>query len=132
MSKTVFLLLLFSVDSLIRLFLFHQNFKMKQINVQELKKMIDNQVDFQLIDCREQNEYNQCNIHGTLIPMNEIPARFEEISKDKPVVVQCRSGMRSASVIQFLEQNYGYTNLANLEGGILDWIRQIDPSLSAY
>jgi rhodanese-related sulfurtransferase len=132
MSKTVFLLLLFSVDSLIRLFLFHQNFKMKQINVQELKKMIDNQVDFQLIDCREQNEYNQCNIQGTLIPMSEIPARFEEISKDKPVVVQCRSGMRSASVIQFLEQNYGYTNLANLEGGIFDWIRQIDPSLSAY
>jgi rhodanese-related sulfurtransferase len=105
---------------------------MKQINVQELKKMIDDQIDFQLIDCREQNEFDHCNIDGTLIPMNEVPARFEEISKEKPVVVHCKSGMRSAHVIQFLEQNYGYANLANLEGGILDWIRQIDPSLSAY
>lgn len=94
--------------------------------------MIDDQIDFQLIDCREQNEFDHCNIDGILIPMNEVPARFEEISKEKPVVVHCKSGIRSAHVIQFLEQNYGYTNLANLEGGILDWIRQIDSSLPAY
>ena len=105
---------------------------MKQINVQELKTMIDNSIDFQLIDCREQNEFDHCNLQGLLIPMNEIPARFAEITKDKPVVVHCKSGMRSAHVIQFLEQNYGYTNLSNLEGGILDWIRQIDSSLAAY
>ena len=102
---------------------------MKTINVTELKEMFDNNEDFQLIDVREEAEYENANINGTLIPLGEIPSRYEEISKDKKVIMQCRSGVRSANALNFLEQNYGYTNLYNLEGGIIAWAREIDDSL---
>mgnify|MGYP006385173465 CR=1 FL=1 len=105
---------------------------MKSITVQELKTLIDNNTDFQLIDVREPHENDICTLNGELIPMNDVPARFEEIAKDKQVVVHCRSGMRSGNVIQFLEQNHGYDNLYNLQGGILAWADQIDPSMSKY
>jgi rhodanese-related sulfurtransferase len=102
---------------------------MKTINVTELKSMFDNNEDFQLIDVREEAEYENANINGTLIPLGEIPSRHDEISKDKKVIMQCRSGVRSANALNFLEQNYGYTNLYNLEGGIIAWAREIDDSL---
>jgi rhodanese-related sulfurtransferase len=95
---------------------------MKTITVQELKELMDQNADFQLIDVREPYEYDEANIGGHLIPLGEIPVRFEEISKDKQVIMQCRSGARSANAAQFLEQNFGYTNLYNLEGGILAWL----------
>jgi adenylyltransferase/sulfurtransferase len=95
---------------------------MKTITVQEIKELMDQNADFQLIDVREPYEYDEANIGGHLIPLGEIPVRFEEISKDKQVIMQCRSGARSANAAQFLEQNFGYTNLYNLEGGILAWL----------
>jgi rhodanese-related sulfurtransferase len=103
---------------------------MNSITVSQLKNMIDNNEDFQLIDVREQHEYDNANINGILIPMGEIASRYDEISKDKKVIVQCRSGARSANVIGFLEQNFNYTNLYNLEGGIIAWANEIDDSLS--
>jgi len=93
---------------------------MKTINVTELKKMISDKEDFSLIDVIEENEFEADNIDGTLIPLGEIPSRMNEIPKDKKVIVHCRSGVRSANAIHFLEQN-GYENLHNLEGGILAW-----------
>ena len=102
---------------------------MNSITVSELKAMIDNNEDFQLIDVREQHEFDNANLNGTLIPLGEVPARFEEISKDKKVIVHCRSGARSGNAIMFLEQNHGYTNLSNLEGGIMAWASQIDSTM---
>lgn len=103
---------------------------MKSINVQELKSMIDNNVEHVLIDVREQNEYAVSNINGLLIPTSEFAGRFSEVPKDGKVIVQCRSGARSANVIAWLEQNHGYENLYNLEGGIMAWAREIDPELT--
>ena len=54
------------------------------------------------------------------------------ISKDKKVIVHCRSGARSANAIGFLEQQHGYTNLYNLSGGILAWAAEIDPTMDSY
>ncbi len=105
---------------------------MKEINVQELKQMQDKGIDFQLIDVREPHEYEICNLGGELIPMGEVPERFNEISKDKKVIVQCRSGARSGNIVSFLEQNHGYDNLYNLAGGILAWADQIDSSMTKY
>ena len=56
---------------------------MKSITVTELKEMFDNKEDFQLIDVREEAEYENANINGLLIPLGEIPSRYEEIAKDK-------------------------------------------------
>jgi rhodanese-related sulfurtransferase len=105
---------------------------MKTVNVQELKQLIDEKQDFQLIDVREPFENELCTLNGILIPMAEIVARAEEISKDKKVIVHCRSGMRSATVISYLEQNHGYSNLFNLTGGILAWSAEIDPTMPSY
>ncbi|MGN6638459.1 MAG: rhodanese-like domain-containing protein [Mucilaginibacter sp.] len=105
---------------------------MKEITVQELKKMMDDHEDFQLIDVREDFEYEMSNLGGTLIPLGGILIEAEKIAKDKPVVVQCRSGKRSAAAIMQLEQQFGMTNLYNLQGGILAWAQEIDPEMQVY
>lgn len=103
----------------------------KEITVQELKTMRDENKDFQLIDVREQFEFDAANLNGELIPLGNIMLETEKIATDKPVVIHCRSGARSAAAIMQLEQTHGFTNLYNLKGGILAWIAQIDPSLGA-
>ncbi|MHB8207067.1 rhodanese-like domain-containing protein [Mucilaginibacter sp.] len=104
---------------------------MKEISVQELKEMQDSNQDFQLIDVREDFEYEVSNLGGVLIPLGGVLIEVDKIAKDKPVVVMCRSGRRSAAAIMQLEQ-LGYTNLANLQGGILAWAAEIDPEISVY
>lgn len=98
---------------------------MKEITVQQLKQMQDNQEDFQLIDVREAHEYDEANIGAILIPLGEVPSHMDEISRDKKVVVHCRSGKRSANAIQFLEKQ-GFDNLYNLKGGILAYQQEIE------
>ena len=105
---------------------------MNSKTVTELKQMLDNKEDFQLIDVREEHEFEICNLKGELIPMGEIPDNVEKISRDKPVIIHCRSGARSGNVIQYLESNFGYTNLYNLQGGILAWADEIDNSMPKY
>jgi len=104
---------------------------MKEISVQELKEKIDNGEDFQLIDVREEFEYETSNLGGLLIPLAGILIETEKIAKDKPVIVQCRSGKRSAVAIMQLE-SLGFTNLYNLQGGILAWAEEIDPTMNVY
>lgn len=98
---------------------------MKEVTVSELKQLKDQNADFVLIDVREEYEFDEVNLNGKLIPMAEAMSRHAEIPKDKQVIVHCRSGKRSASVIAALEQNLGYTNLYNLRGGILAYIDEI-------
>lgn len=105
---------------------------MKEVTVQDLKKMKDESADFQLIDVREQHEFDICDLDGELIPMGEVPDRVSEISKEKQVIIHCRSGARSGNIVSYLEQNHGYTNLYNLAGGILAWADQIDTSMTKY
>lgn len=105
---------------------------MKEITVKELKQLMDDQADFQLIDVREPYEVEIADLGGELIPMGTIPSNVEKISRNKQVVVHCRSGKRSGDVIEWLEANHGYDNLYNLAGGVLAWSREIDPSLPTY
>lgn len=105
---------------------------MKEITVQELKKMRDGQENFQLIDVREPHEAEIAEIGGELIPMGNIMTEVERIAKDKTVIIHCRSGARSASVIQALESQHGFNNLYNLKGGILAWAKEIDSSIATY
>tara|TARA_B100000683_G_C12506948_1_gene559393 strand:+ start:5731 stop:6048 length:318 start_codon:yes stop_codon:yes gene_type:complete len=104
----------------------------KEVSVDELKEMLDNGEDFQLVDVREPNEFEICSLGGDEIPMSQIMTRYTEISKEKKVVVHCKSGRRSANVIQALEQHFGYQNLYNLDGGILEWAQEIDPEMDQY
>ena len=86
---------------------------------------MDSKADFQLIDVREEHEFDEMNLGGELIPMGEIMDKVEEIAKDKQVVIHCRSGKRSATVINALENKYDLKNLYNLKGGILAYIEEI-------
>lgn len=104
---------------------------MKEITVEELKQKIDAKEDFQLIDVRETFEYETSNLDGANIPLANVLLEKDKISKDKPVIIQCRSGKRSAQAIKLLE-NEGYTNLSNLQGGILAWKDEIDPDMIVY
>ena len=97
---------------------------MKEISATELKELIKNKADIQVIDVREEHEYEEANINAKLIPMGEVMDRLNEISRDKQVIVHCRSGKRSATVIQALESQHGFTNLYNLSGGILAYLGQ--------
>lgn len=104
---------------------------MKEISVQELKQMMDENADFQLIDVRGDDERQFCNIGGDHIPMDKISQNIDKVKKDKKVIVQCRSGARSARVAQFL-MGQGFDNIYNLKGGILAWADEIDPSVPKY
>lgn len=106
--------------------------QMKEITVQELKQLRDEGKDFQLVDVREQHEFDLCNLGGDLIPLNTIMDDPDKISKDKPVIVHCRSGARSANAILALTERYGFDNLSNLKGGIIAWSQEIDPSVPQY
>jgi adenylyltransferase/sulfurtransferase len=110
----------------------NQNSIMKEVTVQELKNLKDAHADFQLIDVREPHEYEICNLDGELIPMSEIPYNVDKISKDKKVVIHCRSGKRSGDMLLWLEKNHGFQNLYNLKGGILAWAKEIDPTMPMY
>lgn len=105
---------------------------MKSISVSELKSWMDNGEEFQLIDVREPYENDICTLNGTLIPLAEVPASADKFARDKKVVVHCRSGKRSANAIDFLEQNFGFDNLYNLDGGILAWADEIEPAMEKY
>ena len=104
---------------------------MKSITVTELKSWMDSNEDFQLIDVREPYENDICTLNGVLIPMNNVPAEFGQIDQNKKVVVHCRSGKRSAQAVMLLEQE-GFTNLSNLQGGILAWKDAFDPEMEVY
>lgn len=92
-----------------------------EITSVELKKMIDSKEDFQLIDVREKSEYLLSNIKGENIPLGTIERNISKISRDKKVVIHCKSGVRSRKAINLLGQKYGFTNLYNLTGGIDAW-----------
>ena len=104
---------------------------MNEVTVQELKQKIDNKEDFQLIDVREPFEYEMSNLDGENIPLAGIVLESEKISKNKPVIMQCRSGARSAAAVMQLEQ-LGYKNLYNLKGGILAWAAEFEPDMTVY
>ena len=104
---------------------------MKEITVEELKAKIDGQEDFQLIDVREEFEYETSNINGEHIPLAEVILEQGKISREKPVVIHCRSGKRSAQAVMLLERE-GFDNLFNLQGGILAWRDAFEPDMQVY
>jgi sulfur-carrier protein adenylyltransferase/sulfurtransferase len=104
----------------------------KEMTVFELKAKLDQKENLELLDVREEFEREICSLGGKLIPMNSIPAHIEPIPENKPVVVYCHRGMRSAMVVKFLSEEFGYKNLYNLGGGIHAWALNIDKGMKRY
>jgi adenylyltransferase/sulfurtransferase len=98
---------------------------MKAVTVQELKKMQDEGVDFQFIDVREVHEFEEDNLGAVLIPLGTVPENIDQFSKDKQIIIHCRSGARSGQACMFLAQNFGYENVYNMTGGIIAYRAEI-------
>ena len=88
--------------------------------------------DLQLIDVREQAEFDYCHLPGSqLVPLDELPRRAAEIRAEGPVVVICHHGVRSAHAAGYL-RHLGRTNVLNLRGGVDAWAVQVDPDFPTY
>lgn len=98
---------------------------MEDITVHELKQRIDAQEKLNIIDVREEHEFDVFNIGATLIPLGELPDRLDEIEqfKDEELIIHCRSGARSGRAKDFLEMQ-GFTKVRNLLGGMIEWQNQ--------
>ena len=104
----------------------------QEINVNDLNLKFTNNENFILLDVRTNQEVFISKITGSIhIPMNDVPTRLDEINKEKEIIVQCKSGKRSAKVCEFLLNN-NYSNVKNLKGGIIAWSEEIDPSIIIY
>ena len=104
----------------------------QEIDVLELKEKLDGNSDLTLIDIRESSELAICKIKESIhIPMMDMPNKINNLDKNEEFIIQCRSGVRSARVCEYLIQS-GFKNVKNLKGGILDWIRLIDSSQNTY
>lgn len=102
------------------------------ISAQQLSELLRTESPPQLLDCRELSEWNYCRIpNAQHIPMGQVPARVNELDTTRPVVVCCHHGVRSHSVCEFLVR-HGFTQVANLSGGIDAWSCQVDPTVGRY
>jgi sulfur-carrier protein adenylyltransferase/sulfurtransferase len=102
-----------------------------EITPRDLKTRLDRGDDLFILDVREPHEYQICNLHGTLIPLGDLPRRVSELDSSREIVAHCRSGKRSADAIDFL-QKAGFRKLLNLKGGILAWADDVDHSMPKY
>lgn len=105
-----------------------------EVDIATVKQKLDAKEPFLLLDCREQNEYDQCRIAGAeLLPMSQIQERVGEIEgrKNDLVIVHCHHGGRSLRVARWLRAQ-GFANAQSMAGGIDGWSLQIDPSVPRY
>jgi len=102
-----------------------------EMQVEELKRRLDAGEDLYVLDVREPHEYQICNIGGHLIPLGDLPKRVNELDSSREIVAHCRSGVRSAKAVGFLQQA-GFKKVHNLAGGILAWADRVDPKMPKY
>ncbi|HXO44678.1 MAG TPA: molybdopterin-synthase adenylyltransferase MoeB [Candidatus Cybelea sp.] len=102
-----------------------------EITPKELKARLDRGDDIYVLDVREPNEYQICNINGHLIPLGELSRRVHELDSSREIVAHCKSGKRSAEAVEFL-RGAGFRKISSLKGGILAWSDQVDPTVPKY
>jgi len=102
-----------------------------EIQVEELKRRLDQGENIFVLDVREPHEYQISNIGGYLIPLGDLPKRVNELDTSREIVAHCRSGVRSAKAVNFLQQA-GFKKVTNLAGGILAWADRVDPKMPKY
>ncbi|MGH3749459.1 MAG: ThiF family adenylyltransferase, partial [Micromonosporaceae bacterium] len=104
------------------------------ITASELKEWMDAGKDFHLVDVREPAEYEIVKIPGSvLIPKGEIVSgeALAQLPQDKQLVLHCKSGARSAEALAAVK-SAGFADAVHVQGGVLAWANQVDPSLPTY
>jgi sulfur-carrier protein adenylyltransferase/sulfurtransferase len=106
--------------------------RVPEITPVEVKKWMDEKKPFVLVDVREPHEVQICSIPGsTLIPLGDVARRMNELNSADEMVVYCRSGQRSGRAVELL-MKAGFRKIHNLQGGVLAWSDQVDPSMPKY
>jgi molybdopterin/thiamine biosynthesis adenylyltransferase/rhodanese-related sulfurtransferase len=106
--------------------------ELPEIAPRELAELLRAGDDVDLIDVREPHEWEIGRIDGArLIPLGEFPEHLGEFDSSREIVVQCRSGVRSAKAVRQL-QAAGFVRVRNLAGGILRWSDDVDPTIPKY
>ena len=103
-----------------------------QIEVRALQERMASGQPFTLLDVREPFEFEMARIEGAnLIPLGELPSRYEELERAREIFVLCHSGMRSRQAAEFL-RSAGFAKVSNVAGGIDAWSEEIDPNVPRY
>jgi sulfur-carrier protein adenylyltransferase/sulfurtransferase len=106
---------------------------LEEITVTDLNEQLRNNPEVQIIDVREQHEFEIARIPNTkLIPLSQIVQRAKELDPSRTAVVHCKSGVRSGKAIKALQESGYKGKLLNLKGGILAWSDEIDPRVPKY
>ena len=103
-----------------------------EINVHQLRAWLDEGHELLVLDVREPDEHQFCRIDGsTLVPLRDLPQRFEELDRERLTIVHCHHGPRSSQAVMFLRRQ-GFDRATNLGGGIDAWSLYVDPSVPRY
>jgi len=99
---------------------------MNIITAKELKSKFDNKDVFQLIDVREDYQFEEFNIGGINIPLGQVFSNLDKIEKDKPVVFICNTGRKTKAILHTIKRklNLNNNNLYTLKGGVPSYIEE--------
>ena len=112
-----------------------RNFKpsYENLTTTQVKEKLDRGEQFRLIDVREPGEFAIARIVGAeLLPLSRATEWLNTLPHDQQIVFFCHSGVRSEQIAYYLTRQLGFTNVANMLGGIDDWSMQIDPRVPRY
>lgn len=104
-------------------------YTLKNISASELKEKMDANEPLFLLDIREDYEREVAHIPSTHVPMGKVVDEAATFPKDKEIVVICRSGRRAIPVADLLVNDFSFPQVSILDGGLLAWKQEIDPSL---
>ena len=106
--------------------------KFNELTPIELKTKLIEDSEFTLIDVREPEEFEVCHINGSiLIPLTEIPDHLPDFNVKLEYVIVCKEGNRSIEAMKIMRK-FGFENLKNLNGGILDWAKKVEQTMELY
>ena len=107
-------------------------FDLREIDVHELKKRMDQEKPFVLLDVREPMEAQICSLpNSTLIPLGQLAGSIEELDPGAETIIHCKSGVRSLEALKILT-GAGFADVSHVEGGINAWSREIDDTVPLY
>ena len=102
------------------------------IEVEDLRNLMQTSDKPTIVDVREDWEYALCHVDGSIhMPLSTLASEYMNLPTDKPIVVMCHHGGRSAKAVVFLQQQE-IAGAINLKGGIHAWAQRIDPSMKTY
>ena len=105
-----------------------------EVSPEQLASLLNSreQVAFQLVDCREQDEFEICRIEGAvLVPLSCFAETAPRLSRESPIIVYCHHGVRSMRALEFL-RGRGWEKVFSLAGGIDAWSQNIDRTVPRY